>query len=388
MPRRPQFSRAVLETRGAVYSPLVHVVEQLEGETYPFHVGDTWRDPVHGAHMQDLASEQIQGLHRYTSTDGAPALIEALRTRVASRTGLQLTDRQIHVTAGATAGLGVVMASLLDPGDEVLILAPYWPLIEGIVRTYRGEPVPVPVEGATSPSDFRTLLDAGVTERTVALYVSSPNNPTGRVLPSAVLQELSRWATEKDLWIVSDEVYEDYVYEGQHTPMLPLAPDRTIAAHSFSKAFGMAGNRCGYLAGPKEVLDQVRKVGTHTYYSAPTSAQHAALRALEGQVDEWVDESRKLYRSIGSEVAQLLDVPAPHGGTFLFLDLRPITEPDSGPGSGTSFLEECAQRGILLAPGASFGPYDGHVRLCFTAVAPDVTRRGAAILAEIIRGRS
>ncbi|MEM9406172.1 MAG: pyridoxal phosphate-dependent aminotransferase [Acidobacteriota bacterium] len=380
MPRPPGFSRAVEATRGAVYSPLVHVVEQIEGETYPFHVGDTWRDPVVGAHMQDLATDALPGLHRYTATDGTPELLEALRRRVSERTGLDLSRRRIHVTAGATAGLGVVMASLLDPDDEVLILAPYWPLIEGIVRTYRGVPVPVPVEDAISPPDFVERLDAVLTSRTAAVYVSSPNNPTGRVLPAEVLKALSDWATEKGLWIVSDEVYEEYVFEGEHTPMLPLSPDNTITAYSFSKAFGMAGNRCGYLAGPEALLDEVRKVGTHTYYSAPTSAQHAALAALEGDVDEWVAESRRLYRTIGTEVALLLGVDPPDGGTFLFLDLRSrLDERGVAP-----VLEECAEQGILLAPGPSFGPYEGWVRLCFTAVAPDVTSRGARKLAEIL----
>lgn len=380
MPRPPQFSRAVVATRGAVYSPLVHVVEQLEGETYPFHVGDTWRDPVAGAHMQDLRSESLPGLHRYTATDGTPELLEALRQRVSERTGLELSRGQVHVTAGATAGLGVVMASLLDPGDEVLILAPYWPLIEGIVRTYRGQPVPVPVEDAVAPSDFLARLEASLTSRTVALYVSSPNNPTGRVLSREVLESLSRWATERGLWVVSDEVYEEYVFVGEHTPLLPLAPESTVTAYSFSKAFGMAGNRCGYLAGPEVLLDEVRKVGTHTYYSAPTSAQHAALAALRGGVEQWVAESRELYRDIGGRVASLLGVEPPEGGTFLFLDLRSgLDERGVAP-----VLERCAEQGILLAPGPSFGPYEGWVRLCFTAVAPDVTLRGAEKLAAIL----
>ena len=282
------------------------------------------------------------------------------------------------------------MASLLDPEDEVLILAPYWPLIEGIVRTYRGRPVPVPVEEAVDPEDFVRRLEAAATSRTAALYVSSPNNPTGRVLPWEVLEALSRWATDKGLWIVSDEVYEEYVFEGEHTPMLPLSPENTVTAFSFSKAFGMAGNRCGYLAGPEELLDEVRKVGTHTYYSAPTSAQHAALAALRGDVDAWVAESRELYRTVGGQVAELLGVDPPEGGTFLFLDLRSVIERrvldknDIDERGVTPVLEQCAEQGILLAPGPSFGPYEGWVRLCFTAVAPDVTLRGAEKLAKIL----
>ncbi len=383
MPRSPAFSQPVQSTRGAVYSPLVGVVEQLEGETYPFHVGDTWREPVRGAWMEDLRADEIPGLHRYTATDGTAELLQTVRRRVSARTGLDLAPDQVHITAGATAGLGVVMASLLDPGEEVLILAPYWPLIEGIVRTYRGTPVPVPVHDLESGKEMCARLQEALTKRTVALYVSSPNNPTGRVLGRDTLASLADWARSHGLWIVSDEVYEDYVYEGEHTPLLAMHPEVTVTAYSFSKAFGMAGNRCGYLAGPAALLDEVRKVGTHTYYSAPTSAQFSALRALTGGVEEWVAESAALYREIGAEVADALGVPSPQGGTFLFLDLHPVLDEHGVAG----FLEECAHRGLLLAPGPSFGPYEGWARLCFTAAPPDVTRRGAAILGEIIRGR-
>ena len=333
--------------------------------------------------MQDLDAHEIDGLHRYTPTDGIPELLRALHRRVCERTGLDLAPAQLHVTAGATAGLGVVMATLLDPGDEVLVLAPYWPLIEGIVRTYRGTPRPVDVHDLETGREIVGRLEQELSERTAALYLSSPNNPTGRVLPRELLEEVCAFAAERNLWIVSDEVYEDYVYQGAHTPILSLQPERTVTAYSFSKAFGMAGNRCGYLAGPVRVLDEVRKVGTHTYYAAPTSAQHAALRALRGDVDAWVRESHALYRQIGSEVAAMLGVDPPQGGTFLFLDLRPLLDERGENG----FLEECALRGLLLAPGQSFGPYEGWARICFTAAPPEVTRRGARILGEIVRSR-
>src|SRR5690606_33631684 len=161
---------------------------------------------------------------------------------------------------------------LVAPGDEVLLLAPYWPLIEGIVRSVGGEPVPVPFFGEVDAVEAAVAqVRRHVGPRTVALYVNTPSNPTGRVLPEAWLAALAELARSEGLWLLSDEVYEDYAYAGEHAPLRPMAPERTISAHSFSKAYGMAGNRAGYVVGPAEVVSQARKMSTHTFYSTPTA---------------------------------------------------------------------------------------------------------------------
>jgi N-succinyldiaminopimelate aminotransferase len=265
----------------------------------------------------------------------------------------------------------------------VLLLAPYWPLIAGIVRSFHGTPVPVPFFAGAEvhdPASAVAAVEAKLTDRTVALYLNTPNNPSGRVIPAAWLEALVAWARRRDLWILADEVYEDYVYAGEHTWTRPLAPERTFSSHSFSKAYGMAGNRCGYVIGPAEAIGQVRKVSTHTFYSTPTAAQIAALRVLGGPGDAWIDSTRRLYAQIGRDAAAALGLPAPQGSTFLFADVAPHLD-DRGL---LGFLERCADHGLLLAPGPSFGPYPTHVRLCYTAAPPDVTRRGVAALAEIL----
>src|SRR5690606_4808546 len=156
-----------------------------------------------------------------------------------------------------------VAATLLSPGDEVLLLAPYWPLIEGIVRAVGGLPVPVPFFGEVASADEAVAaVRRHVGQRTVALYVNTPSNPTGRVLPEPWLAALAEVARAEGLWLLSDEVYEDYAYMGAHVPLRPMAPERTISAHSFSKAYGMAGNRAGYVVGPSEVLRHACRIGT------------------------------------------------------------------------------------------------------------------------------
>ena len=175
-------------------------------------------------------------------------------------------------------------------------------------------------------------------------------------------------------------MYEEYVYGGDHNYTRPLAPERTFSAHSFSKSFGMAGNRCRYVVGPRDVMPELRKVSTHTFYSTPTASQLAAIRTLEGHADAWLDNARRQYAQLGRDAARALGMPTPQGSAFLFLDVSDHFDQRGLQG----FLEDCVERGLFLAPGPSFGPYPGHVRLCFTAAEPEVTRRGLEVLADLL----
>ena len=147
MPKSPNVSRTVEGMTASVYSGLAQRLASFKGETYPFHIGDTWMEPPEGCHMQDLRTEEHNGLHRYAPVQGLPSLRSAIVQRVSSVSGEVIEDEQVLITAGATGGLGAVLGALLEPGDEVLILAPYWPLIEGIVRSFHGTPIAVPAMG-------------------------------------------------------------------------------------------------------------------------------------------------------------------------------------------------------------------------------------------------
>jgi len=379
MPRHPQVAPALAGIGGSVYSALAARMATHQGEIYPLHVGDTWLEPATGCRMQDLRVEEHPGMHRYAEPQGMPALIDAIVERTRRRSGVPTERGNVLVTGGATGGLGAVLGALLDPGDEVLILAPYWPLIQGMVRCLHGTPVEVPFLGvADTPASAVETVRRRLTPRTVALYVSTPNNPTGRVIPAAWLEALLRWAASEDLWILADEVYEDYVYDGEHVYCRQLAPEHTLSVHSFSKAFGMAGNRCGYVVGPREVVREMCKVSTHSFYSTPTASQLAACRALDGRGDDWIARVKPLYEDMGRRAAARLGEPPPQGSTFLFLDVSRQLDERGLPG----FLDDCADRGLFVAPGPSFGPYPHHVRLCFTSAAPEVVARGVEVLAE------
>ena len=286
---------------------------------------------------------------------------------------------QLVVTGGATAGLSNAVGAVAEAGDEVLLLSPHWPLIDGICRSFGARPVEVPFFGvAESPESVVEAVERELGPRTVALYLNTPNNPSGRVIPRESLEALVEFARRESLWLLFDDVYEDYQYEGEHAYGLSLAPERAFTACSFSKAFGMAGYRCGWLVGPPAPMEGALKLHTHNVYSAPTASQVAALRVLSGAGEAWLSESRALYAETGRKAAKRLGVAPPEGSTFLFLDVAEAL----GDGSLETFLEGCADDGLFVAPGPSFGPYPTHVRVCYTAAPPDVVMRGIEILAR------
>src|SRR5688572_11022097 len=215
VPRPPRFAPITEAMPGAVFSPVAGRLREMPGGLCPLHVGDTWMEPFTGGRMQDLSEADHPGLHRYCETRGVPALIDALVEKVRAKNGLRCERENVLVTAGATGALGAALGAITSPGDEVLILAPFWPLIRGIVSAFRADPVEVPFyDRVASASEAVAAVAACATPRTTALYVSSPSNPTGRVLPEAWLAALAEWAEREGIWLISDEVYEDFVYRG------------------------------------------------------------------------------------------------------------------------------------------------------------------------------
>ena len=362
-----------------MFSPLAHRLAQHPGPIFPLHVGDTWMEPFDGGRMEDLTVEAHPGMHRYCDTRGIPPLVDAIVEKVRARNRLSCERESVLVAAGATGALASAISQLTEPGEEVLILAPFWPLIRGIVRAQRAEPVEVPFyDRVDSASAAVAAVEERICGRTVALYLSTPSNPTGRLIPRAWLEALAELARRHDLWLISDEVYEDFVYRGEHCSIGQFAPERTLSVYSFSKAYGMAGNRVGYLVGPPPAVAEALKVATHTCYHAPTAGQIAALRALENGGD-WLRQALQAYRAAGDQVARILRVPPPEGSCFFFLDVRSHLDERKLLG----FLEDCLEDGVVLSPGSSSGEaYPDWVRLCFTAAPPDRILEAARLLAK------
>lgn len=385
MARHPDVSPTAATLSAGVYSNLVEKAAARNGRTFALQVGDTWRDPPECARAESQRTADHPHLHAYAPVQGVPALLDAIQARLRSRHGERVDREAIQVMLGATAGLAVVVDALVDPGDEVIVLAPFWPLIRGIIASRGATPVQVPFFDRLGAAGFdpEAAVERAVTPRTAAIYVNSPNNPSGRVLPPDVVAALGRIARRHDLWVLSDDVYEDLAYVDPGRPVWthPELRDRTIVTHSFSKSYALAGARVGYAHGPAEAMRAVRGVQTFITYSAPTPFQYAAARVFE-EGEEWLRETRAIYADAGRRAASALGLPPPEAGAFLFFDAAPFFRPGEGL---DGFLERCLDAGVLLTPGAAAGKdYPTFVRLCFTAVPPDDLDLAMAAVRKVI----
>lgn len=375
MPRFPHASRTVAAMPSGVFSKVAHRIAAIETERYPLHVGDTYLEPALGCHLSDFTADSYPLVHTYSPPRGHPVLLDAIAQHHS------VSSDRVIVTAGATGALGAIACAQVDPGEEVLILSPFWPLIRGIVQLHHGVPVEVPTLGLVDDSLVIEALEARCTDRTVALYINTPHNPTGRVMSAPLLDAIAAFARRHDLWIWSDEVYRGIVFEHPSAAVADAAPERTMSVFSVSKTYGMAGNRVGYAVGPDAAtMASLRKATVHHFYSATTAAQLAAAAVLNSGAD-WLASAVDRYRDAGYAAADRLGVERPKGGTFLFVDVRDVLDERGTVG----FLEDCIDRGLILAPGSSCGEhYPGHVRLCFTAAPPDVVARGVEVLAGLL----
>ena len=384
MPRPPDVTATVAAMPGSIYSTSAASDSAPRVRPCPLNVGDTWFQPFEGGRMEDLRGSDYPELNRYTATRGIDPLIDAIVEKVRERNGLQCERASVMVSAGATAGLSCAVGMLAAAEEEVLILAPFWPLIRGITQTYRAKPVEVPFFDRVDSAEAAVeAVREHLSPKSVALYISTPSNPTGRIIPEDWLQALAELARSENLWLISDEVYEDYVYTGQHVSLGRFAPERTISAYSFSKAYGMAGNRTGYLVGPPEAIAQAGKIATHSFYSAPTAGQVAGLRAIrDGQ--PWVDRARESYRLAGAAAAAELGLPAPQGSTFLFVNAAAALDERGVEG----LLADCLEDGVAVAPGASCGrDYATWLRLCYTSAPPEEVGVAISKLAKRLAAR-
>ncbi len=388
MPRFPNISEHAHSVSPRVYSQLAQRARAKNAEVYPLHVGDTYRDPVRAAQAEQQRSEEHPGLHKYAPVQGEPSVIDAFVDYVRARHGESIDPELVQVMSGATAGLSIVCQVLLEPGDEVLLPAPFWPLSRGIIATKGAVPVQVPFYTRLDEPDFdpEAALEAAVTERTVALYVNTPSNPSGRVLSEDTIAAMMRVVKKHDLWLFCDEAYEEIYFDREPPEAIwkrPEVRDRAIAFHTLSKTFGFAGARIGFTHGPKSVMGAVRGMQTFHTYCASRPMQFGAVGALR-EGGPWVEESRSLYRDAGYRAAEELGVSRPEGGTFLFLDVSELLE--AGADDCSAFLERCADRGVLLTPGRACGEdYARWIRLCFTSVPPARLEAALERLAPLFR---
>ena len=330
--------------------------------------------------------------HKYTANQGLPPLREAVAEYTATYSNVEVDSSEVVVTNGAKQAVFQSFAALIDPGDEVLLPAPYWVTYPAGIELAGG--IPAVVE-TNSQSGFKVTvedLEAARTERTQALVFVSPSNPTGSVYTTDEAKAIGEWAAEHDVWVIADEIYQRLFYDDEVAPSIIAATphfENWIMINGVAKSFAMTGWRVGWMIGPLDVMDAAARHQSHATSNVSNVSQHAALAALTGSQDtvgvmrDAFAARRDLMYSLVSTIPGFQCVE-PQGAFYLFPDVRAVL----GDRYATSAeLAEAIidQAGVALVPGESFGA-PGYLRLSY-AVGEEEIRRGVAAIADVI-GRS
>ncbi len=336
-------------------------------------------------------------MHRYTPTSGLPELREAIAEKTRRDSGLSVRPNQVLVTNGGKQAIDEAFATLLDPGDEVLLPAPYWTTYPEAIRLAGG----VPVDVTTGPEQgYRVTaaqLDAARTERTKVLLFNSPSNPTGAVHTPDEVREIGRWAEQAGLWVVTDEIYEHLVYGEARFSSLPVEvpeiADRCVVVNGVAKTYAMTGWRVGWLIGPADVVQAAGNLQSHATSNVCNVAQAAALAAVSGPLDavatmrEAFDRRRQVMHRLLSEAPGVV-CPLPDGAFYAYPSLRDALGRTIRGRTPTTSAQLCQlvleEVGVAIVPGEAFGT-PGFARLSYALGDDDLAegvRRISALLSE------
>ena len=341
--------------------------------------------------LDAMATAAYGGHTGYAEIPGVAALRAAIARRVSDSTGVATGPGNVLVTPGGQSALFAAHSAVLEPGETGLYIDPYYATYPGTIRAAGGVPIPV----AARPEDgfrpnVRDIAEVAAQTRARSLLINTPNNPTGAIYGPDTLAAIGEVCTARDLWLISDEVYDTMVWTGRHVSprSLPGLTERTLVVGSMSKSFAMTGSRVGWIVGPEEVIFHLSNLAIHTTYGVPGYIQDAAVfalgagAALESEVCAPFRRRRDLARALLDRQNLVRSIPA-EGAMYLLLDIRATGL------SGTAFAQALldAER-IAVMPGESFGQAAaGHVRVALT-VDDDSLRDALTRLIEFARSRA
>src|SRR5436305_9115641 len=332
-----------------------------------------------------VAACRQPAMHRYTPAGGLPALKEAIVAKTARDSGLAVTPANVLVTNGGKQAVYEAFATMLDPGDEVLLPAPYWTTYPEAIRLAGGVPVPVVADEQSGYLVSVGQLEAARTPRTKALRFCSPSNPTGAVYPPEQVAEIGRWALDNGLWVLTDEIYEHLVYGGLTAPSMPtLVPelqDRCVVVNGVAKTYAMTGWRVGWLIGPTDVVKAATNLQSHLTSNVSNVSQRAALAALEGDLSavatmrEAFDRRRRTMVRMLNEVPGV-ECPEPTGAFYAYPSVKGVLGKEVGGRTPTTSAELAEvildEAEVAVVPGEAFGA-PGYLRLSYALGDDDLT---------------
>ncbi|MGW8442703.1 aminotransferase A [Paenibacillus sp. S33] len=340
------------------------------------------------AHIMEAAHRAInEGRTSYTPNPGLPELREAAAAFVARKYGLNYRGQdEVIVTNGASEALDITLRTIMSPGDEVILPVPIYPGYEPLIRLSGG----IPVFADTRNSGFKLtaeVLEPYLTERTKAVILGYPSNPTGRVMSREELEAVADLLKERDLFIISDEIYSELIYETPHVSIaaLPGMRERTIVINGLSKSHSMTGWRIGFTLAPAEITQHMVKVHQYNVTCASSISQYAALEALTVGVDDALpmrEEYRKRRDYVHGRLTDMgIPLEKPEGAFYLFPSIAHF-----GLSSMDFTLKLLEEHGVAVVPGDAFSSYgEGYIRLSY-AYGQDVLEQGLDKIERFVRG--
>ncbi len=313
--------------------------------------------------------------HKYTPAAGLPELRQAIADKTARDSGYQVQANQVLVTNGGKQAVYQAFAALLDPGDEVLMPAPYWTTYPESIQLSGGVPVPVPTDESTGYLASVQDLEAARTDRTKVLLFVSPSNPTGAVYPPEQVAEIGRWAVEHGLWVVTDEIYEHLVFGGAEFSSMPVVtPElagQCVVLNGVAKTYAMTGWRVGWMIGPADVIKAASNFESHVTSNVCNVAQAAALAAVSGDLSavatmrEAFDRRRRIMARMLNEIPGVI-CPEPQGAFYCYPSVKGLLGQEIG-GQRPQTSAELAglildEAEVAVVPGEAFGT-PGYFRL-------------------------
>ena len=346
-----------------------------------------------------IEAAKLPANHRYTPTPGLPELRDAIVKKTKRDSNYEITADQVLVTNGGKQSVYQSFASVLDPGDEVLLPSPYWTTYPECIKLAGGTPVEVFADESQNYLVSVAQLEKALTPKTKVILFCSPSNPTGSVYSPQQVKEIGQWAYQKGLWVITDEIYEHLLYDGAVAPSIcvavPELADRTIIINGVAKTYAMTGWRVGWMIGPKDLIKAATNLQSHLSSNVSNVSQRAAIAALTGDLSavhkmgEAFDRRRKLIVKLLNEIPGV-SCPTPTGAFYVYPSVKNVLgkeirgkRPTTSAELATLILDEVE---VAAVPGEAFGP-SGYLRFSYALGDEDIVEgigRVKKLLSEAI----
>jgi aspartate/methionine/tyrosine aminotransferase len=346
-----------------------------------------------------IDAAKLPANHRYTPTPGLPELRDAIVKKTKRDSNYEITADQVLVTNGGKQSVYQSFASVLDPGDEVLLPSPFWTTYPECIKLAGGKAVEVFADESQNYLVSVAQLEKALTPKTKVLLFCSPSNPTGSVYSPEQVKEIGEWALKNNLWVITDEIYEHLLYDGAKSPSIcvavPELADRTIIINGVAKTYAMTGWRVGWMIGPKDLIKAATNLQSHLSSNVSNVSQRAAIAALTGDLSavhkmgEAFDRRRKLIVKLLNEIPGV-SCPTPTGAFYVYPSVKGVLgktirgkTPKTSAELATLILDEVE---VAAVPGEAFGP-SGYLRFSYALGDEDIVEgigRVKILLSEAI----